>query len=162
MTIRFEMMTDGRDKDLYNPNVTRMVIENLRESESFEDNSSPYTPTELIAKMMNKIGDISGKKALVFYTLEMALALKEANCEDVTVITTRECRLTRQLVSDIGYDRYMLLDEIREAGVKYDLIIGNPPYQKSQGTGSPIWQEFVNDALDNLVRGGGSRNDPSL
>ena len=162
MTIRYGMMTDDRDRDLYHPYVTRMVIESLRESESFEDNPSPYTPPKLIAKMMGKIGDISEKKALVFYTLEMALALKEANCKDVTVITTKECRLTRQLVSDINCDCYMLLDEMREADVKYDLIIGNPPYQKSQGTGSPIWQEFVNDALDNLVRGGGNRYDSSL
>ena len=36
----------------------------------------------------------------------------------------------------------------------FDLVIGNPPYQESHNTGSPIWQNFVLRNL-NLVCGGG-------
>jgi len=36
--------------------------------------------------------------------------------------------------------------------MKFDRVIGNPPYQKSTGTGNPIWQHFVEFAIDRLLK----------
>lgn len=168
MTVQFQMIADGRDSDWYHPDVTRMVIRDLRASDDFDGIPCPYTPESLISEMIGRLGDVSGRKVLVLFTLEMAIALKEAGCEDVTVATRLENDLTRQLASDIGC-RYMLLpgSTSTEGSVmaitpdmKFDIVIGNPPYQAVGRTGNPIWQDFVQSGL-NILRGGGEiRHDP--
>ena len=39
--------------------------------------------------------------------------------------------------------------------MRFDLAIGNPPYQESHNTGSPIWQNFIVRNLEILEDGGG-------
>lgn len=157
-----EMIADGRDWDWHHPDVTRMVIRDLRSSGDFEDIPCPYTPKYLVMEMVRRLGNVTGKRALVIYTVEIALALSEAGCENVTLATQSKNELTAQLASDIGC-RYMLLPcggsaggsvMAIEPGTKFDIVIGNPPYQASGGTGNPIWQEFVRLALDALDEGG--------
>ena len=157
-----EMIADGRGRDWYHPDVTRMVIRDLRGADDFYGIPCPYTPEKLISEIIDRLGDVSNKSALVLFTLEMALALKEAGCNDVTVATRDESELTEQLASDIGC-KYMLLPsgDSAEGNVmvmvpetKFDIVIGNPPYQASGGTGNPIWQDFVKLALNALVDGG--------
>ena len=162
MTVQVQVIADGRDSDWYHPDVTRLVIRELRDSGDFDGIPCPYTPESLISEMIGRLGDVSGKRALVLFTLEMAIALKEAGCEDVTVATRLEDDLTGQLASDIGC-RYMLLPggTGTEGSVmaitpdmKFDIVIGNPPYQAVGRTGNPIWQDFVQSGL-NILRGGG-------
>ena len=156
------MIADGRNRDWYHPDVTRLVIRDLRGAEDFSGIPCPYTPEKLISEMIDRLGDVSNKSALVLFTLEIALAIKEAGCKDVTVATRLESELTEQLASDIGC-KYMLLPggDREEEGVmvmepetKFDIVIGNPPYQASGGTGNPIWQDFVQLAIKALVDGG--------
>ena len=154
-----KMIADGRNRDWYHPDVTRMVITDLRAADDFDGIPCPYTPEELISEIIYKLGDVSNKSALVLFTLEMALALKEAGCMDVTVATRPESGLTKQLASDIGC-KYVLLPcgdsakgsvMVMEPEAKFDIVIGNPPYQASGGTGNPIWQEFVRLALARIM-----------
>ena len=162
MMEQVEMIADRRDRDWYHPDVTRMVIRDLRNSGDFEDIPCPYTPRNLVMEMVRRLGDVTSKRALVIYTIEMALALREAGCKNVTLVTRSNNELTEQLASDIGC-AYMLLPGggsaggsamAIELGMKFDIVIGNPPYQASGGTGNPIWQEFVRLALDALDDGG--------
>lgn len=162
MMEQVEMIADGRDRDWRCPDVTRMVIRDLRAADNFDDIPCPYTPKKLISEMIDRLGDVSNKSALVLFTLEMALALKEAGCSDITVATRCESQLTEQLASDIEC-KYVLLPSgvsaegsvmVMEPETKFDIVIGNPPYQASGGTGNPIWQDFVQLALNALADGG--------
>lgn len=155
MTNQVEMM--GDDRDLHHPEVTRHTIKFLRDGGNFDGIPCPYTKPELISEMMKVIGDVSQKRVLVLYTLEMALALKEAGCHYVTVATKASCRLTAHLASEMGCN-YMLLPSSdgseRNAmtpDMKFHVVMGNPPYQ-NQNPNDPegfqpkrhsLWIQFL-------------------
>lgn len=153
MTDQVEMMADGKDEDLKHPDVIRRIIEKLRDAEDFEDNPSPYTPPEMISELLAKITVPKDKEVLVMFTLEMAVFLKELKYEHITIVTESNCRLTSAIASDMGCD-YMLLSDVEESEMKFDLIVGNPPYQqKTEGNSkaNAIWPKFVKVALRHSV-----------
>ena len=155
MTSQVRMMADDMEKYRYHPDVTRMVIKTLRVAQDFDDNPSPYTSPKLIRGVLKKIKKTKGRRALVLYTLEMALALKEAGWDDVTVATLKECRLTKHLCSEMKC-AYKTLDEVEaemadDPKKKFGVVVGNPPYQSankqnekaSRQVGDKLWYQFM-------------------
>lgn len=164
MTSKIEMMKDGQNKDWNHPEVIRHTIKYLRDGGNFIDIPCPYTPPELISEMIKKIkkastsmqdknsenDDIIEKKVLVLYTIEMALAMKEAKYNYVTVTTEKKCELTKHLASEIECD-YMLLSEVEESDMKFDVVMGNPPFQAAKDGDRSLWARFIkrgNEVLD--------------
>ena len=135
------------------PEVRNRVIEIARANEWFVDNPSPYTPEDHVNAIISHLGGIQKKKILVMFTLEMATQLLSRGCKDITVATGRECKTTRYLALKMSC-RYMLLEELMEARMKFDLVMGNPPYQESSNSGNPVWPGFVEKGIDLLDEGG--------
>lgn len=135
------------------PEVRSRVIEMARASDWFFDNPSPYTPEDHISSIISHLGDLRKKKILVMFTLEMATQLLSRGCMDITVATGKECKTTRYLALKMNCS-YMLLEELAEAKMKFDLVMGNPPYQESSNSGNPVWPGFVEKGIDLLEEGG--------
>jgi hypothetical protein len=105
------------------------VIKDLRENtreRTFTRNPSPYTPNRLIKRMLKSISRKNGKFC-IFFTLEYAVELYNQKVSDVTVVTDFFCEETKIITESLGY-KYMLLSEIRDKKMKFDVIVGNPPF----------------------------------
>lgn len=139
----------------------------------------PLTPMNMIEKHVDRLGDLSGRLTLtpnieyVPYLKEKGAdvvlatrassdegnaASKEAGAGDV-LETRGHCGATQNLAESqlIGV-KYLTLEEVMKKGLKFDIVIGNPPYQERKPNKKKprsIWQDFVLDAIEILEGGGG-------
>ena len=156
--------TFEEDKDWCHPEVNMAAIRIMRNENDFVDIPCPYTPPELIFEMLERIGDVPVKTALVLYTLEMAIILKEAGW-DVTVATLQQSDLTERMAREICCN-YTTLEEVdkemRDKGKKFNLVMGNPPYQNKhekdaesgRKVGNKLWYQFMFQARDLVKKDG--------
>ena len=119
-----------------------------------ESKSRPVTPLRMVKRHVDRVGDIAGKPTLTF-NVEYVPYLKEKGA-NVVLATREHCEYTKNLAeSRVIETEYLTLEAVMKRGLKFDVVIGNPPYQESKGSGSPIWQDFVKKGLDILSEGGG-------
>ena len=116
----------------------------------------PITPLHLIKEHVDRLGDISGKLTLTF-NVEYIPYLTEKKA-DVVLATRNLCQATRNLAESQAINtRYVTMEDVLGDSLKFDIVIGNPPYQerKLEHTKSQaIWNEFVEDAHRILKEGG--------
>lgn len=113
----------------------------------------PYTPTALIKEITDKlIGgiDFSTAKFLVIYTVEWANYLQAIHgvpAENITVVgdSKRFEVSTYQGYNFITADDFLAEDFNKEDELKFDVIVGNPPYQDSNNKAAnyKLWHKFV-------------------
>lgn len=125
-------------------------LRNNYNSRSFTDNSSPYTPNRLCRRILdsvlrkNKTTDLIG----VFFTVEFAAELHKRGYENVVVITEKFCPETKKITEVMGY-KYLLIEETDNKNMKFDVIVGNPPYAiNSIKGGNSIYHLFAIKALN--------------
>ena len=113
----------------------------------------PITPAQIIEKHVGWLSDITDKLTLTF-NVEYVPYLKEKGAR--VVLATKEfCEATRNLAeSQVIETEYLTLEDVMEKGIKFDFVIGNPPYQEAANIGNPIWQDFVQLGLNVLKNGG--------
>lgn len=129
----------------------------------------PYTPTALIKEITDKlIGsvDFSTAKFLVIYTVEWANYLQSIHgvpAENITVVgdSKRFEVSIYQGYNFITADNFLAEDFNKEDELKFDVVIGNPPYQKNTNVDKDInnkqgsfWFDFVKISLRVLKHGG--------
>ena len=138
--------------------VRNLLINRVRTERLFDDNPSPYTPNHLVQELLGRITNVSKSRVLVLFTIELAVYLVANGCTDVTVATRAYCRVTEYLAKKFECRYAVLQDE--EFEMKFDVVVGNPPYQKLRKnekirgqSGNDIWPYFVETGLNNL-RGG--------
>ncbi len=122
------------------------------------------TPPAVVFDMLKNIGSLKGKDVLVVMNsdiLKMLLILKEpANCwelrvdpndfdfKSITFMTDMD--VERASVDIIKLDIENLNDRaiINKMGKKFDVVVGNPPYNDTGDSNNQIYQHFWNLAFE--------------
>ena len=128
------------------------------------------TPIELVMEIVEKLNGLDGKDVLVVANYDVAVNIalykhintlqnlgNEYNFKSLTLLTD-----VAEHDPVLGSKFEVVLANLNEPakidmmGKKFDVVIGNPPYQISHGgsAGSPIWHKFVVLA-DSLLNEGG-------
>jgi hypothetical protein len=89
----------------------------------------PFTPIELIDEISNKITAPVNSSVLVLFTIEWAVYLQEKGYKDIAVAVDTHDKIIHWVCNTVGI-KYLLLDEIKEKKLKFDVVVGNPPYDK--------------------------------
>lgn len=124
-------------------------LRNGHNNRGFTNNPSPFTPGALVNEILDKIPDNLSGKIAVLFTVEMAAELHARGAKDVTVITEMPCPETQKMAEFLEY-KYMLLRTVEEANMKFDVVIGNPPYQDAAAPTLKLWHKFVRRGFDLL------------
>ena len=124
-----------------------------------------WTPFELADEMLNQIG-LHGS-ILVISDLGFIPALKRrgADLSAVTFVahTAEQADLADQMgvgrVIQTGYNDPIKELEAQLVGLKFDIVVGNPPYQPAQEpgktfSGAKLWPQFI-DLADRVTKEGG-------
>lgn len=134
------------------------IIEGWWNEKAFVESSGRkrrgLTPIELVEMQINDLGEFQGL-SLLTPNLEYVPYLVSGGAESVTLVTKEECERTRNVVTSkvFGLEAEYLVNPELEATMpgKYNIAIGNPPYQGQ----AQLHQRFFNMAV-NMVENGGT------
>ena len=106
------------------------LVEEHRSSDRF-NYAQPFTDHELMGEITDKINPSKDAKIGVMFTVEWAMYLERAGFCDITLITDKYDRVVSTYANKlIGCD-YLTLDQIQEKNMKFNIIVGNPPFSKT-------------------------------
>ena len=109
----------------------------------------PLTPLKIVKEHVDRIGDVDGKAALT-YNIEYVPYLKEQGA-DVVLATKSYCKDSKTLAeSQVIEAEYMELETVMKRDMKFDIVVGNPPYQEKKvghKKSQEMWPSFVESAL---------------
>ena len=120
------------------------------------------TPLSLVDEMLERIGDLEGKDVLIIANYDVAKYIawlrvfffakrnsQRFNYKSLTLLTDVEVDGNH---FDVVVDNLNEVDKIDTMGKKFDVVIGNPPYQKTteSDTGNRqggLWYDFLQLAM---------------
>jgi len=118
----------------------------------------PYTPIPLIRKMIGKnINLDKNARIAVLYTIEAAFYLKYKGFSDITLTSLEYDEKLEKFAEYYGF-KYNTIEQLEKDQMKFNFIIGNPPYQKhkkgKRGTSVQLWPEFINKCKELITHDG--------
>ena len=109
----------------------------------------PVTPQRLIHEITASIPLNNTKSILVLFTVEWALYLRDIGFTNVIVAADNDPIIAKAcLVFGLQYQD---LAEIEKNKMKFDVVVGNPPYVANN---AKIYQHFYNRAVNLLTNNG--------
>jgi hypothetical protein len=135
------------------------IIDDKRYLEAFDrfgksDTQNVFTPPRIIRRMLNNIKFNENSKILIWYNVEFLIYLvKEiglspkniyiyTNTKDKLILKKQGYNVIFQ--EEINFDN--INNELNE--VKFDIVIGNPPYQSENNKGNKLWIKFINKSFE--------------
>lgn len=138
---------------------------------SDDDNQNKHTPLPLCESMVSRINGDNKKSVLVFYNLELVISLVTSGWEgEITLFTASKNKVEaiKKLNKTTGYNiktEYIggnnpLFYLEMNLDSKFDIIIGNPPYQRDKGNNKianglgNLYLDFIKRSSSLLKEGG--------
>ena len=127
--------------------------ESLTEKEK-EKISKKFIPFDLLFRMLEQLGKLDGKDILIADSSEVFLLLKtlkkhkKINYRSIKLITNLESLRGKEDIEVVDFKKIPYIN----LNMKFDVVIGNPPYQQQAGTSTytiPIQNNFVKFAVAN-------------
>ena len=107
--------------------------------------AQPFTPIKLISAITSQL-DIQSEYSIgVLYTIEWAIYLKTQGVTNITLMTENEDPVLKKHCSLHGFE-YIMLARAKELNMKFDAVVGNPPYQL--GKDKTFYQKFISQAFE--------------
>lgn len=96
-------------------------------------NPSPYLMNRYCRRILNSaLRKVNQTKLIgVFFTVELASELHKRGYRNVVVMTETLCPMTQRIAETLGH-KYMLINTAKDNNMKFDIIIGNPPFNDDQ------------------------------
>jgi len=135
------------------------IIEDNRYFDAFDrfgknDTQNVFTPPRLIRRILNRINFTSDSKVLVWYNVEFLVYLvKEIGLspKNIYIYTNTQDKLILQkqgynvvFQEKINFDK--ISDELNK--MKFDVVLGNPPFSKNKKEPKKLWSLFVVKSFD--------------
>lgn len=129
--------------------IKNCVYEGLFNGLSKNDTQNVFTPPRLIRRMLSRVTFGSNDKVLVWYNIEFLVFLvKEigllpnniyiyTNTQDKLILEKQGYNVVYQ--ENIDFDK--LVNELKV--VKFDVVLGNPPFSKNKKEPIKLWSLFV-------------------
>ena len=159
---------NGNKKDIAKNEMEFLLNEFVKvKGRKFLENNRPYydhpifTPYELCDEIIDHIGHKKLKKAesiLIMYTLEFIPRLLEIGVprESIWIYTKEEDELVKNTAKDL-FDIYNYITDEDLEGMKFDVVLGNPPFSKknrnednkgNKGRGTDLYDQFYEMSLN--------------
>lgn len=124
-------------------------IKTKRKDNYFEAGAIPYTPISLIDEILDNIPAIKEDrfdvKIAILYTIEIAFNLVWRGFTNITIIVGSHDEHLKGMCDKINI-KYIVIDINEEQNMpKFDVVVGNPPYQDSKRTeqANKLWPVFI-------------------
>jgi hypothetical protein len=111
----------------------------------FEAINVPYTRPELFKEMLEHTSATKQSSICVMFSIELAEYLYMLGYEDITLITDEKDSTIDAIIGKLPRYKYNTIKELG-VNVKFDVVIGNPPYQN--GSDKKFYVEFLNKAKE--------------
>jgi site-specific DNA-methyltransferase (adenine-specific) len=104
----------------------------------------PITPLPLVAEIQGYIPLKGDEAVLVLYTVEWAIYLARLGVKNITVGVEVHDPVIERLCTHCGF-KYLFGILSIEHNMKFDVVVGNPPYNDGEKRGSynSVWYKFV-------------------
>lgn len=135
-----------------------------------------HTPYNLCNDILNQLPDLNGKSILVWFNPEFYYTIRKRYKEARVYLITGSAN-ARKVFDGLNFLKVYYFNPfdfdainkgLRRAIMKFDCVIGNPPYQMKVGKRKtePLWQKFVeksfelvkDDGIVSLIHPSGWRN----
>jgi len=115
-----------------------------------DDTQNIFTPPELCREMLSQIKFKGSEKVLVLYNLEFALILNKEFGLPASNIYIYTNSKTKQVFSKYGFEVLYFEDTlgIKSIDMKFDIVIGNPPFNKDEFTNKKANRSFYLSFVD--------------